>query len=64
MSALRMATACVEPLELLFDAQPRTVLRGVRHGMEYVPDPGTLPRLQSPVAMDVMSSMSSVVAAR
>ena len=64
MSPLRMATARVEPLELLFDAQPRTVLRRVRHGMEYVPDQRTMSWLQPPVAMDVVPPLSPVVAAR
>jgi hypothetical protein len=64
MSAVWVATARVEPLDVLFDAQPRTVLPRVRHGLEYVPDPRKMSRLHPPVAMDIVSPLSSVVAAR
>jgi hypothetical protein len=64
MSSMRMATARFEPLELPFDAQSRTVLRRVRHGMEYIPDQGTMSGLQPSVAMDIVSPLSPVVAAR
>ena len=39
----------------------RAVLPGMRHGVEHICDPGTLPGVQPPVAVDVVSSMSRVV---
>ena len=64
MSTLRLASDSVEPVELHFDPLPRTVVQRMRDRVEHVSDERPLLGLQSPVAMDVLSSMSPVVVAR
>jgi hypothetical protein len=64
MSIVPLASNSFEPLELQFDAQSRAALQRMRDGVEHVFDQRPLPWLQSPVAVDILSSMSPVVVAR
>ncbi len=64
MSALRLATLRLEPLVLRLSPDSRTVLSGVWHGVEHFLDPWTLSRLQPPMAVDLVSTVWRVVAAR
>src|SRR5688572_1171505 len=62
MSALQLAPVGFEPLVMRVCRHSRAVLRGMWNGVEHICDGGTMPGLRPPVAVDLMSSMSSVVA--
>ena len=63
MSALRVAAITVQPLVLRRPRHAR-VVRRLRHCLEHVRDRRTMSRLQPSVALDVVSPMRRVVAAR
>ena len=64
MSSLQLAAVGVEPLDVLLGGYPGALLPQLRHRVEHVCDARTLPRLQSPMGMDVVSALQPVVAAR
>jgi len=64
LPTLRVAARCVEPLVLRLGRHAWTVLRELRHGVEYVFNPRTLPRLPASMAVDIVPAMQSVVETR
>ena len=63
MSPLQLAAVGIEPLDLLLGRYSGAVFPQLRHGVEHVCDSRTLPGLQSPMGMDVVSPLQPVVAA-
>ena len=61
MSSLQLAASVFEPMVLRLFTESRTVLRGMRDAVEHLLNQRTVSWLQPPVAMDVVSSMWSVV---
>ena len=64
MSALPLAAAGVGHVVLLAYRFAGAAVRRVRRGMEYVLNAGTVSGLQSPVALDLVSSLRGLVVAR
>jgi len=62
MSRLCVAARCVESLVLRLGRHAWTVLRELRHGVEYVFNPRTMPRLPASMAVDIVSSLRRMVA--
>ena len=64
MSALRMEAVGFEPVVLRFGGGSRAAVPELRDGVEHVRDAWSMSRLQASVAMDIMSPVPRVVAAR
>jgi len=64
LPAVQLASVAVEPLVLQLPRNPRAVVPGMRHGLEHVFDRWPLPRMQPPLAVDLVSPLRPVVAAR
>jgi hypothetical protein len=58
-----MAPESIEPLVLRRLRLPGVLLRRLWHGVEYVYDPGALPRVRPPVALDNLFNLPRLVAA-
>src|SRR6185436_12564470 len=64
LSAVRVAAGLDEPLVLRSVSVAGAVLPRMRHDLEYVLDTWTMPRVRSSLALDVVSQLRRLVAAR
>src|SRR5262249_16692240 len=64
LPAVRMAAVAVQPLELPEPRWSRATVPRLRRSVEYVRDARTVSRLLAPVALDLVSALPRVVAAR
>jgi hypothetical protein len=64
MSSLRVAARGIKPLVLRLDRHTGAVLRQLRHGVEHVLNERAMPWVQSSMAVDVVSEVQRMVAAR
>jgi hypothetical protein len=63
MPALCMAARAFEPLVVRAHVLSRTTVPGLRHGLEYLCDSWSLPWMQSPMELDLVSEMPGMVVA-
>ena len=59
-----MGAGVVEPMDLLERRRTRAAVYVMRHVVEYVHHAREVPRLRSPVEVDIMLAVPRVVAAR
>ena len=61
---MQLAADRLEPMDVSVARHAGAVLRRLRYGVEYVHDPGTMPGVQSPMGVHIVSALRPMVAAQ